>query len=70
MKINDVTIMNWTSPGNEYWDTAETNPDKPLIVAKITMTLSYNEYMKVLDQDEHKQKSPPTEADGDSRMDR
>lgn len=46
MKIKDVTIHNWTRP--EWWDEVEKRPDEALIDATITLTLSWNDYQRLL----------------------
>ena len=50
MKINDVQIINWESPGDKWWASVEARPSEPLIEATITLTLSWAEYHELLDR--------------------
>lgn len=49
MKINNVNIGNWETPGPEWWDRIQARPNEPLIEATIQFTLSWNEYRRLLD---------------------
>lgn len=49
MKIKNVQIENWESPGAQWWDAVAAKPDEPLIEATITLTLSHREYHELLD---------------------
>lgn len=51
MKINNVHILNWKAPGEEFWKEVEKRSSEPLIEAVITMTLSGEEYQKLLASD-------------------
>lgn len=48
MKINNVMIVNWQPPGDRFWEDAESKPDEPLLEAAMSMTLSWNEYQKIM----------------------
>jgi len=52
MTIEDVKINNWEAPGEKWWDTVQSKPTEPLIQATIRMTLSWDEYEKLLAQGE------------------
>lgn len=52
MKINNVYIDNWQPPGEKWWASVEAKPTEPLIVATITMTLSWQEYHELLEQED------------------
>lgn len=49
MKMFGVLIENWKAPGKEWWEAVESKPDEPLIEARMQLTLSWNEYHKLLD---------------------
>lgn len=51
MKLNHVVITNWKGPGVQWWDSVDAQPDKPLIEARIEMTLSAREYRELLERD-------------------
>lgn len=50
MKIHNVQCHNWKPPGGPWWRDVEAKPDAPLIEATIRMTLSWNEYIELLDR--------------------
>lgn len=53
MKISEVQINNWEPPGEEWWRGVAARPDEPLIMATLTVTLSWNEYRELLRHDEN-----------------
>lgn len=52
MRIDDVNVLNWKPPGNEWWKTVEARPGEPLIEVQMTMMLSWDEYQEFLRRDE------------------
>lgn len=54
MKIKHVFIDNWEQPGEAWWKEVESRPTEPLIEATFEIKLSFEEYKKLLAQDENK----------------
>jgi len=51
MKIHDIKVTNWQSPGKDWWDKVQERPDEPLIEATFELGLTWNEYQKLIKDD-------------------
>lgn len=62
MKVNYVHISNQQEPGDAWWDHVQENANEPLIEATMKMTLTWNEYQRLLRQARENERTP-TDAD-------
>ena len=65
VKINDVQVTNWQEPGDAWWNNVRSKSFEPLIETTVKFTLSYKEYMELLDKDEIRMAIAPSTGPND-----